>query len=115
MKDKIKPKCESCGLCCKSLTFWMENRSFNNDHLELKRWIEYHNCIPQKNSKGELGIKVKEPCIHLGWDKNGKSFCKIHDNKPIVCKKYHCDKVKKKAEMENIIRDLGSNVSGIHI
>jgi Fe-S-cluster containining protein len=69
----------------------MSNRSFDNDPTEVKRLIEYHNCEPMRNAKGELGIKIPMTCIHLRMN-DSESECAIHDDKPIVCKRYHCGK-----------------------
>ena len=85
--------CLRCGQCCNTYSFWMSNRSFDDDPKEIKRLIAYHFCTPMKNAQGELGIKIPFTCIHLGWD-NGKSFCKIHDTKPVVCKEYYCGKAR---------------------
>lgn len=92
----INPECEHCGQCCNSYTFWMSNRSYDDDPMEIKRLIEYHNCKPIKNAKGELGIKIPLTCIHLRL-KNGKSSCEIHENKPVVCNEYFCERVIMKA------------------
>lgn len=96
LPDEIKPVCENCGRCCNSYTFWMINRSFDNDEKEIKRLIEYHGCEPIKNKKGELGIKIPMTCRHLEI-KEGKSRCKIYESRPLVCKEYFCEKVLKKA------------------
>lgn len=91
MIDSIEPICERCGKCCNTYSFWLTNRSFDNDPKEIKRLAEYHNLTVMKNKKGEMGIKIPITCKHLGW-KDGKSFCKINDTKPIVCKEYFCGK-----------------------
>jgi Fe-S-cluster containining protein len=75
----------------------MSNRSYDDDPKEIKKLIEYHGCTPIKNAQGELGISIPMTCVHLGWDDEGKSFCKIHENKPVVCKEYYCGKVIEKA------------------
>jgi Fe-S-cluster containining protein len=93
----------------------MTNRNYEDDPKEIKRLIEYHHCSPIKNAKGELGISIPLTCIHLGWDKEGKSFCKIQDKKPIVCKEYYCQRVKEKAKIEKFIEGLGTNLNGIHL
>jgi Fe-S-cluster containining protein len=68
----------------------MTNRSFDNDPKEIKRLAKYHNLeLMRHKETGELGIKVPMTCIHLGWD-NGKSYCKIHETRPVVCKEYFC-------------------------
>jgi len=68
----------------------MSNRSFRDDPKEIKRLIEYHNCQPVCNRKGQLGIKIPMTCIHLRIV-DGKSQCAIHDTKPVVCKEYFCE------------------------
>jgi Fe-S-cluster containining protein len=94
-------QCERCGACCDTYSFHMTNRFFDDDPTEIKRLIEYHNCTPVKvnnpNGKDFLGIRIPQTCINLDWDKDGKSICKIHDNKPIVCNEYYCKKVIEKA------------------
>lgn len=103
----INPECEHCGLCCNSYTFWMSNRSYENDPKEIKKLIEYHNCEPMKNAKGELGIKIPIACVHLRMN-DKKSECLIHDKKPVVCKEYYCERTIKKA-LERQLED------GVHI
>lgn len=100
VKEQIDFKCESCGKCCDSYSFWMSNRSYEDDPKEIKRLIEYHGCAPVRGENGILGINIPLTCIYLGW-KDGKSYCKIHDKKPIVCKEYYCKKVIDKAVIEN--------------
>lgn len=100
----IDPKCERCGTCCKGYTFWMTNRSYDDDPKEIKRLIEYHGLTALKNSKGELGIHIPGDCVHYG-EEEGKSICKIQDTKPIVCREYYCEKVIKKA-LEEIANGL---------
>jgi len=97
----INSICERCGKCCNTYSFWMTNRSFDDDPLEIKRLIEYHGCTPMKNKEGELGISIPMTCIHLEMI-DGKATCKIHDTRPVVCKEYYCEKVIKKALEEQI-------------
>ena len=92
----LEPQCNRCGQCCNTYSFWLTNRSFDDDSKEIKRLIEYHNCIPMKNAKGELGIKIPMTCIHLRWD-GDKSSCAVHDDKPVVCKEYCCEKIIREA------------------
>ena len=99
--SKLNPICERCGKCCNTYSFWMTNRSFDDDLLEIKRLIEYHGCTPMKNKEGELGISIPMTCIHLEMI-DGKATCKIHDTRPVVCKEYYCEKVIKKALEEQI-------------
>jgi len=99
MIEKIEPICERCGKCCNGYTFWMTNRSFDNDPTEIKRLIEYHNLVVLKNKKGEMGIHIPGACVHLEMI-DGKSKCKIYDNRPVVCQEYYCEKVIKKALKE---------------
>ena len=86
---KIEPECFNCGKCCNSYSFWMTNRSFDDDPKEIKKLIEYHNCQPMKNEKGELGIKIPMTFIHLRTV-DGDSQCAIQDDKPVVCREYYC-------------------------
>jgi Fe-S-cluster containining protein len=85
----------------------MTNRSFADDPMEIKRLIEYHGCTPICNAQGELGISIPISCIHLEMV-DGKSSCKIHDTKPVVCQNYFCGKVMKTALEKSI-----SN--GVHV
>ena len=92
MIDSIEPICERCGKCCNTYSFWMTNRSFDNDPDEIKRLATYHGLELMKHREtGELGLKIPMTCKHLGW-KDGKSFCKIYKTRPVVCKKYFCGK-----------------------
>jgi len=92
----INPICERCGKCCDTYSFWMTNRSYEDDPTEIKRLIEYHNCEPMRGANGELGIKIPMTCIHLEWDE-GKAKCKIYDTRPKVCRDYSCKKIIDKA------------------
>jgi len=95
--DSIEPICNNCGQCCDSYSFWLTNRDFDTDPKEIKRLAKYHGLILMKHKRtGELGIKIPITCKHLGW-KNGKSFCKINDTKPVVCREYFCEKAISKA------------------
>ena len=102
---KLNPICERCGKCCDTYSFWMGNRNFDDDPKEIKRLIEYHGCIPMKNAKGELGIKIPMTCVYLEMI-DGKSVCKIHDEKPVVCKEYYCERIIKKALEEQIVNGV---------
>lgn len=93
---KLEPECEQCGQCCNTYSFWLTNRSYDNDPKEIKRLIEYHCCEPMKNKRGQLGIKIPMTCIELRLI-DGISSCDIHDHKPVVCKEYYCEKIIKKA------------------
>jgi Fe-S-cluster containining protein len=84
----------------------MSNREFYNDPKEIRRLIEYHGCVPMKNEKGELGIKIPLSCIHLEIIE-GKSKCRINDTKPVVCREYFCEKIIKKA--------LEKELNGVHV
>jgi len=149
---EINPICERCGLCCKGytfwitekqydigkkeleeikseyITFWMENRSFDEDPTEIKKLISYHNLNPlrrddgilgiavlrnvielRKNIRGELGIHIPGDCKYLTKDKEGIYGCTIHDTRPIVCREYACEKIIKKALEKAILTD------GIHL
>ena len=110
----MESKCERCGLCCDGYTFWMTNRSYDDDPTEIKKLIQYHGIQPIKNAKGELGIHIDTPCIHFEMV-DGKSSCKIQDNKPIVCKNYYCQKVKDKAETEKFVNHFKENINGIYL
>lgn len=96
LPSKIEPVCQRCGDCCRTYTFWLTNRSFDNDPKEIKRLAEYHNLECMKNAKGELGIKIPMTCIHLKMV-DGKSECAIQDDKPVVCREYFCGKAIAKA------------------
>jgi Fe-S-cluster containining protein len=96
LPSNIEPKCDQCGLCCRGYTFWMTNRSFDDDPKEIKKLIEYHGLTTMKNKQGELGIHIPSDCIHYEMV-DGKSSCKIHDTKPVVCREYYCEKIIKKA------------------
>jgi Fe-S-cluster containining protein len=102
----IEPECQRCGDCCRTYSFWMSNRSYDDDPTEIKRLIECHNCEPMRNAKGELGIKIPMTCIHLRMQ-DGKSSCAIHDSKPIVCKRYHCGRA--------IEKGLEKSLDGVHV
>jgi len=104
--EDLNPKCERCGKCCNTYTFWMSNRSYDNDPKEIKRLIEYHGCTPIKNMKGELGISIPMTCQYLAWE-GSKSICKIQDKKPVVCKEYYCGKIIEQA--------LKEKLNGVHI
>ena len=46
-----------------------------------------------KNRKGRCHdcgacCKLPTPCLFLGTRNNGKSYCKIHKIKPLVCRRY---------------------------
>ena len=97
----IEPKCERCGKCCDTYSFWMTNRSFDNDPKEIKRLAKYHGLTLMRNKKGELGIKIPMTCEHLEMI-DGKATCKIHDTRPVVCQEYFCGKVIKKALEEQL-------------
>lgn len=102
MTEDIQPVCQRCGLCCDGYTFRMTNRSFDNDPMGIKALMEYHGLKPLRNSKGELGVNIPGKCIHHE-KRDGKSFCKIHENRPQVCRNYFCEKVIKKALEEKLV------------
>jgi len=85
----------------------MTNRSFDDDPKAIKKLIKFHNCEPIRNKQGALGIKIPMTCIHLEMV-DGKSTCKIHDNKPVVCKEYYCGRAIEKALEEQL-------ANGIHL
>ena len=99
--EQLSPKCENCGTCCRGYTFWMTNRSYDDDPKEIKKLIEFHGLITMRNKKGELGIHIPSDCIHYG-KKDGHSFCKIQDAKPVVCKEYYCEKAIRRALEESL-------------
>jgi Fe-S-cluster containining protein len=112
--ENIKFECKRCGKCCDTYSFWL-GKPYDGDSTEVKKLMEYHNCTPMRSKTGELGIRIPMTCEHLGWTKDKKSYCKIHDNKPEVCKVYFCERVKQKAEIEKFVKDLGTNLNGIHL
>jgi hypothetical protein len=95
-KNDIQPECDRCGLCCSTYSFWMSNRSFDNDPKEIKRLILLHGCQPMKNDKGELGISIPIKCSALIF-KDGQWTCALGDKRPVVCKEYFCERMIKKA------------------
>ena len=103
-RNELTPVCDRCGDCCRTYSFWMSNRSFDNDPKEIKKLIEYHNCEPIRNAKGELGIKIPMTCIHLR-NIDGKCDCAIQDDKPVVCKEYFCERVIRKALEKQLMKD----------
>jgi len=148
----LNPICERCGLCCKGytfwltgkpydsgkkelelikseyITFWMENRSFDEDTTEIKKLMSYHNLTPlrredgilginvllsvikfRQNIRGELGIHIPGDCNYLTKDKDNNYGCAIHEKRPIVCREYACEKIIKKA------LEKAASMNGIHI
>ena len=79
----------------------MTNRSYDDDPMGIKDLMRYHGLEPLRNAKGELGVHISGDCEHHG-KKDGKSFCKIHDKRPPVCRNYFCEKVIKKALEEQL-------------
>ena len=77
----------------------MTNRKFDDDPTEIKKLIEYHNCIPMRRHDGVLGIQNPLTCKYLKT-KKGKCLCMIQDEKPKVCADYFCKKVLDKAVKE---------------
>ena len=102
----FEPECQRCGDCCNTYSFWLTNRSYDDDPKEIRKLIEYHNCEPMKNKKGELGIKIPMTCIHLRFI-DGKSSCHIHREKPVVCQEYYCEKA--------IQKGLEKFINGVHL
>ena len=117
--ESIKKEC---------VTFWMENRSFDQDTKEIKKLMSYHNLIPlrrddgilginvllnvielRKNIKGELGIHIPGDCNYLMKDKDNNYGCTIHEKRPIVCREYYCEKIIKKA------LEKAALMNGVHI
>jgi Fe-S-cluster containining protein len=94
--NELEPKCEQCGLCCQGYTFWLTNRSFDNDELGIKKLMEYHGLTPLRNAKGQIGVHIPGDCVHIDKS-NGKFRCKIYETRPVVCREYFCEKVIKKA------------------
>lgn len=106
MVNQLNPICEQCGTCCDGYTFWMTNRSYDDDPTEIKKLIEFHGLRTMKNSKGELGIHIPSKCINLEM-KDGKPSCKIEAIKPVVCREYYCEKV--------IAKALQEATNGLHV
>ena len=82
MLDQLNPICERCGTCCVGYTFWMTNRSYDDDPQEIKKLIEFHGLKTMKNNKGELGIHIPSKCIHFEMI-DGKSSCKPFSRTPL--------------------------------
>lgn len=64
--------CKKCGACCKYIA--MQVGSLTEDS---ERWASYHGC---RYANGIMFIPCR--CSQLGED----NLCKIHDNKPNMCK-----------------------------
>ena len=92
----IEPTCDRCGLCCSSYTFWMSNRSFDDDPKGIKRLMNLHAIEPVRNKEGELGACIPIRCKAMIFD--GEHWaCGIYKNRPVVCKEYFCERMIKKA------------------
>lgn len=69
------------------------------DEKEVGKWFDYHRCETMKypTPNGDvLGVKVPISCKHLDYNAEEGYFCKIYDQRPIVCKEYFCKTVTEK-------------------
>lgn len=67
-----KGKCKRCGKCCQ----W--RYLIKDVPLKIKIILVLLNPI----------FLIKSKCPHLGFDKNGKAYCKIYDHRPWFCRAF---------------------------
>jgi len=96
--------CKRCGRCC-GLTPWEKSeykavmRTAHRLHVAfVKQTIKGHvvyfvRSIVKKGKK--LGVENMNPedmiCPFMGTDGNGKTFCKVYEYRPMMCRKFGVD------------------------
>lgn len=85
--------CKRCGRCCTTAYMKLDNVP-EDDPREIGKWLRYHGCFTQTHD-GVLAVGIPIICQHLDFDKKtGEYACKIYDRRPIVCRKYECERCK---------------------
>ena len=75
-------KCKMCGDCCEYRTTVVSIKSNYKKYLQAHYGNEYNKTFP----KDEIGFITEHRCKQLTED----NLCRIHDNKPEICKRYFC-------------------------
>ncbi|MFW9998718.1 MAG: YkgJ family cysteine cluster protein [Candidatus Hodarchaeota archaeon] len=75
-------KCVSCGLCCRSYDISLEKNEYEKIYILFGSEIFNYNKYPIKYF---LKRTISGNCIFQETS-DGKSKCKIHQIKPIICK-----------------------------
>lgn len=73
---KRKGYCKRCGKCCKTRTL------MKGMPLKIKIII----CL--SNPLHIWKLIFNQGCRYLGFDKDGKAFCKIYDRRPWFCREF---------------------------
>lgn len=91
-----EPGCTRCGQCCTMAFIGLHSVKKGEDRQELARWLAFHNCRMKWMSTDEgqiLLTGIPLICKHLGYNKDGIAFCKIYENRPVICREHKCLKV----------------------
>ena len=86
--------CKRCGNCCRSTFFALMNTPYDKDEREVGKWAMYHGVETARhrsNGIDYLAISLPGDCKYL-IETDGVCSCKIHNDRPIVCKDYYCKK-----------------------
>ena len=110
--------CKRCGDCCKNMIWETEypddelfkliKEPLNKKETEKIIYKDHekhlatfglptknHVAITWKKKKVMAIVETRAgKCKHLGFDKEGNSFCRIHKKRTAPCKKYFCRKAK---------------------
>lgn len=79
-------KCDRfCGECCKKLLVQVDNKESEN----IKK-LGYKDFLFKDPFNNRFFLKKDEKgwCIFLDKNKEGKYSCRIHKNRPKICKEY---------------------------
>jgi Fe-S-cluster containining protein len=92
----FKNKCNMCGMCCKLFLINLsEEEYFSGKYIKVFEWFEINKDFDfvRENGINILAKKEDGSCIYLE-DK----LCKIHSDRPQVCKEFFCSSKNKRFE-----------------
>ena len=74
--------CKKCGGCCQYVIIKIMANDEMVEHMEAR----YGEKLGTSNNKNLLKISIPHRCKQLTED----NLCRIHDNKPEICKSFRC-------------------------
>ena len=99
--------CNRCGKCCINPIIALHNVPIANDKQEMTRWLQGHgiNVMKLYNGKEEvLAVQFNSICQHLEYV-DGKTRCKIYENRPQICKDYMCKQIIESEILELVTKE----------
>jgi len=89
-------KCSKCGICCKLFLINLNEAEYKS--RRYKTMFEKFGIIENFSEAKKYGINIlaqneNNSCVYLKNDS-----CRIHKNRPLVCRKFFCNSKSKRFE-----------------